>query len=250
MTDDSLLVAETLAIFLFAGFIKGIVGLGLPVLAIGLLSLVIPPAQAVALLAVPSIVTNVWQLAAGPHLAALTRRLWALLLASFIAVLAGLSTGFLVADAKGYALAAVGVSLLVYGLLGLAPFHIRVPARNERWLGPLIGAATGLVASATGVLSIPSVPYLEALGLRRDELVQALGLSFSVTTAALMIGLFRYGVMQMSVAALSLVALAPALAGMAAGQWVRMRIHPQAFRVIFFLGLVALGGHLLWRTLV
>ena len=58
------------------------------------------------------------QLAAGPHLAALTRRLWALLLASFIAVLAGLSTGFLVADAKGYALAAVGVSLLVYGLLG------------------------------------------------------------------------------------------------------------------------------------
>jgi uncharacterized protein len=249
MTDDSLLVAETLAIFLFAGFIKGIVGLGLPVLAIGLLSLVMPPAQAVALLTVPSIVTNVWQLA-GPHLAALTRRLWALLLASFVAVLAGLSTGFLVADAKGYALAAVGVSLLVYGLLGLAPFHIRVPARNERWLGPLIGAATGLVASATGVLSIPSVPYLEALGLRRDELVQALGLSFSVTTAALMIGLFRYGVMQMSVAALSLVALAPALAGMAAGQWVRMRIHPQAFRVIFFLGLVALGGHLLWRTLV
>jgi uncharacterized membrane protein YfcA len=49
-------------------------------------------------------------------------------------------------------------------------------------------------------------------------------------------------------ATLSLIALAPALAGMAAGQWVRMRIHPQAFRVIFFLGLVALGVHLLART--
>ncbi len=248
MLDDSFPVAAILAIFLFAGFIKGIVGLGLPVLAVGLLSLAMPPAQAVALLTVPSIVTNLWQLAAGPHLAALTCRLWTLLLASFIAVLAGLSTGFLVADAKGYALAAVGGSLVLYGLLGLTPLHMRVPARNERWLAPLVGAATGLVASATGVLSIPSVPYLDALGLRRDELVQALGLSFSVTTAALMMGLFRYGVLQVSVATLSLVALAPALAGMAAGQWVRTRIHPQAFRVIFFLGLVILGGHLLWRT--
>ena len=248
MPDDSLLVVATLAIFLFAGFIKGIVGLGLPVLAIGLLSLVMPPAQAVALLTVPSIVTNVWQLAAGPHLTSLARRLWALLLASFLAALTGLWTGFLVADKSGYALAAVGAALVLYGVLGLTPL-MKIPARSERWLAPLIGAATGLLASATGVLSIPSVPYIEALGLRRDELVQALGLSFSVTTAALMIGLFRYGVLQVSVATLSLLALAPALAGMAAGQWVRVRIRPNAFRVIFFLGLVALGVHLLARNL-
>jgi uncharacterized membrane protein YfcA len=248
MPDDSLVLVATLAIFLFAGFLKGIVGLGLPVLAIGLLSLLMPPAQAVALLTVPSMVTNLWQLAAGPHLATLTRRLWALLLASFLAALAGLATGFLVADKSGYALAAVGAALVLYGVLGLTPLHIKAPARSEVWLAPLIGAATGLLASATGVLSIPSVPYLEALGLRRDELVQALGLSFSVTTAALMIGLFRYGVLELSLATLSLIALAPALAGMAAGQWVRMRIHPKAFRVIFFLGLVALGVHLLARA--
>ncbi|MGZ8369407.1 MAG: sulfite exporter TauE/SafE family protein, partial [Rhodoplanes sp.] len=135
-----------------------------------------------------------------------------------------MATGFLVADKSGYALAAVGAALVLYGVLGLTPLHIKAPARSEVWLAPLIGAATGLLASATGVLSIPSVPYLEALGLRRDELVQALGLSFSVPTAALMIGLFRYGVLELSLATLSLIALAPALAGMAAGQWVRMRI--------------------------
>jgi hypothetical protein len=249
MPDSGFLIAVTLAIFLFAGFAKGIVGLGLPILAIGLLSLVMPPAQAVALLTVPSIATNLWQLAVGPHLSALVKRLWAYLLANFLATLGGLATGFLAADTSGYALAAVGGALMLYGFLGLSPLPVAVPEHSEHWLSPLIGAATGLIASATGVLSIPSVPYLEALGLRRDELVQALGLSFTVTSAALMIGLARFGVLQVSVATFSLVAIAPALAGMAAGQWTRLRIHPQMFRIVFFLGLIVLGAHLCVRAL-
>lgn len=248
MFDDSLQIAIVLAIFLFAGFVKGVVGLGLPVLAVGLLSLVMAPAQAVALLTMPSIVTNIWQLAVGAHLAPLVKRLWIFLLANFFATLAGVATGFLAADHSGTALAAVGSALVLYGVLGLSPLHLAISPPAERWLSPLLGAATGLVASITGVLSIPSVPYLEAIGLRRDALVQALGLSFSVTTAALMIGLAGQGVLKLQVATVSLAALAPALIGMAAGQWLRSRIHPRLFRVIFLLGLIALGLHLLLRT--
>ena len=66
--------------FLIAGFVKGVIGLGLPTVAIGLLGLVMPPAEAAALLVVPSLVTNVWQLAAGPSLMTLLRRLWPMLL--------------------------------------------------------------------------------------------------------------------------------------------------------------------------
>ncbi|MEZ5787222.1 MAG: sulfite exporter TauE/SafE family protein [Xanthobacteraceae bacterium] len=248
MLDDPLQVTAILGIFLFAGFIKGIVGLGLPALAVGLLSLVMAPAQAVALLTMPSIVTNIWQLAAGLHLAPLARRLWIFLLANFFATLAGLATGFLAADHSGTALAAVGSALVLYGLLGLSPLHLSVSPPAERWLSPLVGAATGLIASITGVLSIPSVPYLEAIGLRRDALVQALGLSFSVTTAALVIGLASHGILKVEVATLSLVSLVPALVGMAAGQWLRTRIHPRLFRTLFLLGLIGLGLHLLLRT--
>jgi hypothetical protein len=65
------------ASFIAAGFVKGVVGLGLPTVAMGTLSLVMAPVQAAALLIVPSMVTNVWQLAAGPGLRALLlRRLW------------------------------------------------------------------------------------------------------------------------------------------------------------------------------
>ena len=248
MSADPLQLVIVLAIFLFAGLIKGIVGLGLPALAVGLLSLVMAPAQAVALLTMPSIITNIWQLAAGPHFALLVKRLWVFLLANFLATLAGLATGFLAADHSGTALAAVGSALILYGLLGLSPLHFTIPPRAEGWLSPVIGAATGLVSSVTGVLSIPSVPYLEALGLRRDALVQALGLSFSVTTLGLIIGLASHGILRVQMATLSLVSLAPAIAGMAAGQWLRSRIPPRLFRTIFLLGLIALGLHLLLRT--
>jgi len=66
--------------FVLAGFVKGVIGLGLPTVAMGLLAIVMPPAQAASLLVVPSLLTNVWQ-ALGPDLAPLVRRLWPMLLA-------------------------------------------------------------------------------------------------------------------------------------------------------------------------
>ena len=67
--------------FLLAGFVKGVVGLGLPTVAVGLLGLVMPPAQAAALLVAPSMVTNVVQLFSGPRFGTLLQRLWPMLVA-------------------------------------------------------------------------------------------------------------------------------------------------------------------------
>ena len=61
------------ATFLLAGLVKGVIGMGLPTVAMGLLALALPPAEAAAILVVPSLVTNVWQLLAGPRFAALAR---------------------------------------------------------------------------------------------------------------------------------------------------------------------------------
>ncbi|NVO16649.1 MAG: sulfite exporter TauE/SafE family protein [Rhodoplanes sp.] len=249
MLDLSTILA-TLAIILFAGTVKGVVGLGLPALSIGLLGLIMPPAEAVALVMVPALVTNIWQMCAGPHLSALTLRLWPLLLSGFLATLVGLWTGFLAADHGGAASAAIGAVLVTYGALGLSPLRLSVPPRREPWLAPVMGAVSGLVASFTGIVMVPAVPYMEALGLRRDELVQAVGLFFTVSSAALLLGLAQAGVMGTSVAALSVASLVPAVAGMAAGQWVRRRIRPDAFRVVFFLGLIGLGIHLLARVVL
>lgn len=236
----SLLVIVT---FVLAGMIKGVIGLGLPTIAMGLLGLAMAPAQAAALLIIPATVTNLWQLAFGGHLRGLLGRLWPLLLAIFVGTAAG--TLWFSMDSGQWVVRGLGAALLLYALSGLLLPTLRVDPRRERWLGPLCGLVTGIITSATGVFVIPAVPYLQALGLPRDELVQALGLSFSVSTLALAAGLMWHGALGAGELGASLLALAPALLGMLLGQWLRQRISAPVFKRVFFIGLGLLGAHLL-----
>ena len=173
--------------FVLAGTVKGVIGLGLPTVAMGMLGLAMLPTQAAALLIIPSTVTNLWQLAFGGHLSALLKRLWPMLLLIFLGT--GLGTLWLGMDGGHWVVRALGAALLVYALSGLFLPAFKLKPSTERWLGPLCGLITGVITSATGVFVIPAVPYLQALGLNRDQLVQALGLSFTVSTLALAAGL-------------------------------------------------------------
>jgi uncharacterized membrane protein YfcA len=229
--------------FLLAGAVKGVIGLGLPTVAMGLLGLAMLPTQAAALLIIPSTVTNVWQLAAGGHLRGLLLRLWPMLSMVFVGTCAGsLLVGM---SGEHWMTRALGGALALYAVSGLFLPTFRVSTGVERWLGPLCGLVTGLVSSATGVFVIPAVPYLQALGMARDELVQALGLSFMVSTLALATGLFWNGALSCGEFNASLLALAPALLGMALGQWLRHRISAAVFKRAFFIGMGGLGLHLL-----
>jgi len=236
----TLLVVGT---FLLAGTVKGVIGLGLPTVAMGMLGLAMLPAQAAALLIIPSTVTNLWQLALGGHLGTLLKRLWPMLL--LVVLGAGLGTLWLGLDGGPWVVRALGAALLVYALSGLFLPTFKVQPRTERWLGPLCGLVTGVITAATGVFVIPAVPYLQALGLSRDQLVQALGLSFSVSTLALAGGLAWRGALGGGEISASLLALVPALLGMWLGQVVRQRISALWFKRGFFSGMALLGAHLL-----
>jgi hypothetical protein len=234
--------------FLIAGFVKGVIGLGLPTVSMGLLSLVMPPAKAASLLIVPSFVTNVWQLAAGPNFARLARRLWPMLAGIVVGALAG--TGLLTGSHAGQAAIALGLLLMLYAGLGLASLRFSISPSAERRLGPIVGLLTGLLTVATGVFAIPVVPYIGALGLGKDELIQALGLSFTVSTIALAAALAGGGAFDLGDAGASTGALAPALLGLAAGGALRGRFSERTFRRVFFGGLLMLGARLASRALI
>ncbi len=248
MPDPFTLALVVGATFLLAGFVKGVIGLGLPTVAIALLSLIMPPAHAAAVLVVPSLITNAWQGLIGGHLAPLLGRMWSMM----AGILAGtwLGAGSLATDTSGHATTALGAVLVVYALSGLANLRLRVPARAEPALSPLMGVVTGLVTAATGVLVIPAAPYLQCLGMRRDELVQAFGISFTVSTIALAGALSAGGVLGGALAGLSALALLPAILGMLAGQWLRGRVSEPVFRRCLFAGLLALGAHLALRAVL
>ena len=225
--------------FLLAGFVKGAVGLGLPTISMGLLSLVMLPAQAAAVLFFPAFITNVWQLLAGPVLGHVLRRLWPMMVCVCLFTWVGFAA--MVGDNPRIAAFALGLVIAVSSALTLAEVRFHVQARNERWMSPLMGGITGLITGATGTFLFPSVPYMVALGMPKDELVQSLGLSALVSSFALGIALWIQGTLTLQVAGNSLYALVPAFLGMVIGTAVRKRVSERLFRRYFQIGMMLLG---------
>jgi uncharacterized membrane protein YfcA len=125
---------------------------------------------------------------------------------------------------------------------------LRQPGRREPILSPVIGAITGIITAATGVFVIPAVPYLQAVCPDKEELVQALGLSFTVSTLALSVNIAAAGAFRFDMAGATLTALALSCVGMWLGQSLRHRMSAATFRQWFFIGLLALAVYLVARA--
>ena len=240
---DGLSIAIVMLAFLLAGGVKGVVGLGLPTVSVALLSAAFGIEAALPLLVIPSFVTNVWQGAVGGNAAVLFRRFGVALAIIPLATWVGYHYIFVAApQAMDRAL---GVALLLYATLGLRAMRFPVPARAEPVLTPVIGAVNGLVTGVTGTFVIPIVMYLEALGLNRDELVQMMGITFAVSTAALAGVLVLHGAYRVDASVVSAVAVVPAIVGMIIGARLRTRLAPATFRKWLLVGLGAIGLKLL-----
>ena len=232
-------------IFVFAGLVKGVIGVGLPTIAMGLLGTLMAPSRAAAILVVPALLTNVWQMCAGPAVTNLLRRLWPMLVCALLGTLP--LAGILTAANVRLTTALLGVVLMSYALIGLSGVHFKVPRDSEPVLGPLIGLATGLINGATGIFVVPGVPYLQALDLGKDELLQALAISAFISTVALALGLGLNKGLGSAITIPTAIALVAAFAGMTLGQTLRSRLSVSAFRRGVLAGLLALGGSMLAR---
>ena len=238
-------LAIIVLVFVFASMIKGMIGLGLPAVSMGLLTIAMSPFQAASLLIVPSMITNIWQLFAEGRVWLFIRRFWTLL----VGIVVGSIWSFLPTLSQSHGKAGeilLGSMLVLYGLYGLCVKNLPHLAAHERWLSPLVGYIGGAVTVATGVVIIPVVPYLQSLHLKRDELVQALGLTFTVSTICLAVFLHHNPMQGITLDyRLSVLALVAALVGMWLGKKIRYQLNEQRFRRLFFIGLVALGGYML-----
>lgn len=249
MSDLTLWLTLSIGLtFFVAGIVKGVTGMGLPTVAMGVLGAIMSPVAAAALLIVPSFVTNVWQLVSGPNFVVLIRRLWTMMLGIVLGTVAG--SAILTGGHAQWTTAGLGTALIIYAAFTLLARQLSVPDSVEKWLSPVIGLTTGVVTGATGVFVIPAVPYLQALGLSKDDLIQGLGLSFTVSTIALGVGLAWRGALQLDGLAASALAVFPALLGMWLGQVVRERVSPQVFRRWFLVCLLLLGAELILKSVL
>lgn len=230
-------------VFVLAGGVKGITGMGLPTVAMSLLGLWMTPTHAAALLVVPSLVTNVAQ-CVGPAWKRLLKVLWPVWLGMIVTTVWSPDLSSLAPIDARFAL---GVILVIYGCWGLWKPVVPSVSQDAWWIGLAAGLATGFVTASTAVFALPLVPYLQALRLDKETMIQALGLCFTVATLALAARLHAFeGGMLLAVP--SFVALGAAVVGLGIGALVRARISATTFQRALFLVFILLGAANLWRA--
>ncbi len=246
--SDALTLSVIAATFLLAGGVKGVIGLGLPTVSLGVLTAAIDLTTAMALLIVPSFVTNLAQAVTGGNGRAILRRTWPFLLMATLTVWLGASalTRLDLSLLSGL----LGALLVIYAAVSLSGVRLIIPERREVWAGPLFGTANGILTGMTGSFVVPGVMYLQAIGLSRDALVQAMGVLFTASTVALAVALEGNSLLTPTLGLVSVAAVIPAAIGMFLGQRVRRGLSEARFRKIFFIGIFALGAYIILSAAV
>lgn len=245
---DADTIAIITAVFLVAGTVKGVVGLGMPIVSLALLTIAFGLPEAMALMLVPSLATNLWQAAIGGHGLAILRRIWPFLLMATATVWLG--AGALRRVDLAWLSTLLGMLLVAYAGLGLSGRHFTLTPRRERWAAPLLGAVNGILTGMTGAFAVPGVMYLQAIGLGRDTLIQAMGILFTASTLILAAALGGNGLLSATTGTLSAAAVLPAIVGMVLGQRIRKRLPEERFRAVLYAALLVLGGYIMARALI
>lgn len=246
MTIDPGVAALVVAAFFVGGFVKGAIGLGLPVVVLATLALIMPLREAMAVFLIPGVLSNVWQATNGPHLPVLIRRLWPMLAAAIGGILLGVS---IMAGLKSEIMATVlGVMLCLYAAYALFAPRLPEPGRHEAWMSPIMGATGGLFFGMAGIYIVPGLLYLETLRMPRDQFVQALGVTFLVISTTLAVAMTGYRLVSWEMASLSLLGLIPVFAGIWTGRRIRNRISETFYRTLFFIALFVTGVYMVIRT--
>ncbi|MDH3692943.1 MAG: sulfite exporter TauE/SafE family protein [Gammaproteobacteria bacterium] len=244
---DALTISIVVITFLLAGTVKGVIGLGLPTVSLALLTVFVDLPNAMALLLIPSLVTNIWQAAMGGNGKDILQRLWLFFLMATITVWFGATALTRIDLALLSAL--LGVLLVVYATVSLAGYRFTISKAQESWTGPMAGTVNGVLTGMTGSFVVPGVMYLQSIGLSRDVLVQAMGILFTLSTLALAIALQGNGLLTIELGKVSAAAIIPAFAGMILGQRFRRKLSEQLYKRIFFIALLLLGSYIIVSAL-
>jgi len=229
--------------FLLAGTVKGVIGLGLPTVSLALLTVAIDLPTAMGLLIVPSFITNLRQALTGGSGVILAKRIWPFLLMATVWV--GWGSLALTRVETSLLSLLLGTLLVTYSLVNLAGIRIALNPKQEIWASPLLGAINGILTGMTGSFVVPGVMFLQAIGLSRDQLIQSMGMLFTLSTVALGVTLYGHHLLDQRLGIVSGVAVLPALVGMAFGQWIRKKLSETLFRQMFFIALLALGLYII-----
>ena len=234
--------------FTIAGFVKGVFGFGFPIITLIILTLTVGLLDALAIIVIPTIFTNVWQGLSGPYLKDIARRMWLYFIVAITFI--WFTSAYLTVVNIKWPTAMLGAVLFIFALSRLLKVSISVSQKWELPLSVPLGAINGMLTGMTGSFMVPSVLFMQAMGFQRDMLLQAMGVFFAISTIALAISLGKNDLISVQHLQLSLLALVPSIIGLYIGRWIRLRINEERFQQMFLLSVLLLGGYIAYQAVV
>jgi len=245
---DPLLIAWCAFALLCGGLIKGTLGVGTPLLTVPLMALVIPAQTAVALMAIPVVVANVWQASQAKQLGMVVSRFWP----AFAAILIGTYAGVAILSAidERSLLLIVGVVVITFTLLQASSYKLHIAAALEKPAGVAFGLASGVIGGLSSMFGPMLIIYLVSIrNLGKERFVASISFLYLACVVPWTLILIWFGVLDARLAALSASAAIPVVAGMFLGQKLRHRVSDQRFNRLVLVVLMTSGGTMLWRAL-
>ncbi len=247
MTDLSELVL-LFCLFCLAGFVKGLVGIGIPPILLAALTFVYDPRYTVSLIMIPIVASNARQAVRGGDVAAILRKhLWFLPISSLTIA----ASAFFASDIPtSTLLILIGFAMALFALTSLVD---RIPPISSRWIRPvqvLSALASGLLGGISGIWGPPMLVYLCSLKLPATEFIQTIGVFFFILSLSMGIGLIFSGDLTIEVAVQSLFLTIPVFLGMRPGERLRESLGDARFQRWFLFAFLILGLNLIRKGVV
>ena len=221
--------------------VKGASGMGLPLIALPVLTAAFGLQHAVGLMTIPLIVTNIWQVWRFRAEARSDRLAFMPIFLVTGAVGIGIGTWALTALPERVLVLVLGLLLLAYIGLRVVTPHWSLGAVPARRLAPLTGIGAGILQGATGISSPIGVTFIHAMNLARDAHVFAVSAMFLLFSLVQLPALWAAGVMQPEWLLQGLLALIPIVIFMPVGQWISGKLNRKAFDRMILVFLAVIG---------
>ncbi|HEY1799150.1 MAG TPA: sulfite exporter TauE/SafE family protein [Stellaceae bacterium] len=236
------------AVLVFGGVVKGVTGVGLPLVLVPLAAQFVAVPEAVALVSVPMVATNVIQATEGGETAAAVRRMWPILVLLILGTVIGVH---LLVTINRHLLALIlGPSFLAIAALLVVMPHVRLSPAMARWGGPVVGLGAGILGGMSAMFGPPMIAYLVGLGTEPDSFVKQMAIFAFTAAVTMVLTLGGSGALSGLDLVVSAVAIIPIQLGMPLGRWLRRRIPPVIFRTLVLVVLALSGIDLLHRALL
>lgn len=242
MDFEALWLIATL-IFVFSGTIKGLVGIGLPTAVIALMSQFTDPRQAIALMLLPLLITNAFQVWRAGMIVSAFRRYWPFSITLILGIF--IFTHFAASFSENVLKIITGFVIVIFALVSAFARPLSIPEKHDRKAQLLIGSLAGIMGGLTSLWAPPMVVYLMSRRLPKDEFVGALGFLLLAGSLPLLAGYWQTGLTSPKILLYSLLMTIPALIGVMIGEQGRRYLSGDQFRQLFLFVFFLLGLNLI-----